>query len=87
MAVTLQPHPRKCISLQEKLAVESNYNRNECQEKHGQIVPKFREMPPLLAFPKNHPIQLPTSCRGLLNHYLGKYKHFTVTMEKNLRQA
>ena len=68
MAVILQPHPRDCVSLLEKLAVESNYNRNECEEKHGQTVTKFREMPPLLAFPKSNPIQLPASCRGLLNH-------------------
>ena len=40
--------------------------QQKCQEKHGQIVNKFREMPPLLAFPKSHPIQLSTSCRGLV---------------------
>ena len=56
--------------------------QQKCQENHGQIVTKFREMPPLLAFPKSHPIQLPASCRGLHSHYLGKCKHYAVTMEK-----
>ena len=43
MEMTLQPHPRKCISLEWKVTVVTNYNRIKSHKKHGQTWPLHNE--------------------------------------------
>ena len=39
MEMTVQPHPRKCISLEWKVTVVTNYNRIKSHKKRGQTWP------------------------------------------------